>query len=88
MVYGWLGCQNERNAFEANDIKYRYLKVNGNSSLLKAVYSADSLYNLNKDVFTQIVVEKERDFVSQYELRRIADEKKKESRVRKAQIGR
>lgn len=43
--------------FESNDIKYRYLKVNGNSNLLKATYSTDSLYNLGEAYFTNKVVE-------------------------------
>ena len=51
LLYGWVSCHNEKKAFEANDIKYRYLKVNGNSNLLKATYSIDSLYNLGKAYF-------------------------------------
>lgn len=87
LLYGWVSCHNEKKAFEANDIKYRYLKVNGNSNLLKATYSTDSLHNLGKAFFTKKVVEKERDFANQNELSRIANEKKKESKARKVQIG-
>lgn len=86
-AYGWISCHKEKNAFEANDIKYRYLKVNGNSNLLKATYSTDSLYNLGEAYFTKKVVEKERDLANQNELSRIA-KKKKESRARKVPIGR
>lgn len=84
LLYGWINCHNEKKAFEANDIKYRYLKVNGNSSLLKATYSTDSLYNLGEAYFTKNVVEKETDLANQNELSRIANEKKKESSDRKA----
>lgn len=76
-LYGWIDCYNEKKVFEANDIKYRYLKVNGNGSLLKAIYSTDSLFYLNKVFFIKKVVEKEWDLAKQYELFRIANEKKK-----------
>jgi hypothetical protein len=81
--YGWIECYNEKQVFEANDIKYRYLKVNGNSNVLKATYSTDSLYNLNRDYFGEKVIKKERDLAKQYELYRIANEKKKEFGTRK-----
>jgi len=77
---GWIRCHNEKNTFEANDIKYRYLKVQGNKSLLKAIYSTDSLYNLNNEFFSEKVVEKEKEYAGQYELSRIADENKKDYR--------
>ncbi len=83
LLSGWISCHNEKKTFEANDIKYRYLKVNGKSTLLKATYSIDSLYNLRKAYFTKKVVEKERDFANQNELSRIANEKKKEFKARK-----
>ncbi|HUS01700.1 MAG TPA: hypothetical protein VMY77_08235 [Chitinophagaceae bacterium] len=79
-LYGWISSCNSKNAFEANDIKYRYLKVNGNGSLLKAIYSTDSLFYSNKDFFIKKVVEKERDLTNQYELSRIANEKKRVSK--------
>ena len=62
LPYGWIHCHDEKWALEVNDIKYRYLKVNGNNSLLKATYSTDSLYNLNKAAFVQLVVSKEQIF--------------------------
>ncbi|MEJ7820919.1 MAG: hypothetical protein WKF85_01285 [Chitinophagaceae bacterium] len=83
LLYGWVSCHNEKKAFEANDIKYRYLKVNGNSNLLIATYSTDSLYKLGKAYFTKKVVEKEKDFANQNELYRIANEKKKETMLPK-----
>ena len=36
-------------------MKYRYWKTNGNIHLLKIVYQTDSLYNLNKNYFIQVV---------------------------------
>jgi|ERR1035437_1551123 hypothetical protein len=79
-LYGWINCSNTKNAFEDNDIKYRYLKVFGNTNLLKATYQTDSLYNLNEDYFIKHVVEKEHVLVEQAEQFRLASEKKKEDR--------
>ena len=83
LAYGWISCYREKNTFEANDIKYRYLKAYGHSSLLKDIYSTDSLYRLYKGSFVKKVVDKEKDLTSQYELSRIAGEIKKDSRPRK-----
>jgi len=41
------------------------------------------LYNLGEAYFTKKVVEKETDFANQYELYRIANEKKKDSKPQK-----
>ncbi len=75
-LYGWINCYNTKKVFEANDIKYRYLKVNGNTVLLKLLYHTDSLYNLNKEFFIKRVVEKEGDLVQQMQLH-LAGEKEK-----------
>ena len=87
-LYGWISCHNEKKVFKANHIKYRYLKVNGNSNLLKTTYSTDSLYDLEEAYFTKKVVEKESDLANQNELSRITNEKKKESRARNIKVGR
>jgi len=42
--WGWLNCHREKEQFEANDIKYRALKIRGNDWILKCCYFADSLY--------------------------------------------
>jgi hypothetical protein len=76
-AYGWMNCNSEKKQFEANDIKYRFWKANGNTSLLKVVYQTDSLYNLNKDVFTNGVLRAEHEIAEQEKKHRLAGEKKK-----------
>ncbi|MDQ2719447.1 MAG: hypothetical protein M3Z26_06760 [Bacteroidota bacterium] len=76
LLYGWINCYNTTKAFQANDIKYRYLKVNGNIGLLKLLYHTDSLYNLNNDLFTKWVIDNEESLAQQAELLRLAGEKK------------
>jgi len=74
-AYGWMNCHSEKKQFEANDIKYRFWKANGNTSLLKVVYQTDSLYNLNKDVFTNGVLRAEHTIAEQEKKHRLAGEK-------------
>ena len=74
-LYGWIKCNNEKNQFEANDMKYRFLKMNGNSSLLKITHDTDSLYNANRIDFTSKVVQAEQRPADQAEMLRLAGEK-------------
>ena len=77
LAYGWVNCSNEKKSFEANDMKYRYWKVNGNTHLLKIIYYTDSLYNKDKDHFIEQVVRSERQISEQENMHRLAREKEK-----------
>ncbi|MGN6605376.1 MAG: hypothetical protein ACTHK8_23220 [Ginsengibacter sp.] len=77
LAYGWINCSNEKKSFEANDMKYRYWKANGNSSLLRIIYYTDSLYKLNEDHFTNEVLQAERKIEEQEKVQRLEGEKKK-----------
>jgi hypothetical protein len=76
LLYGWINSYNAKNVSETNDIKYRYLKVNGNIGLLKLLYRTDSLYTLNKQLFKKMVAEKEDALAQQMQLH-LAGEKEK-----------
>ncbi len=65
LAYGWINCSNEKKSFEANEMKYRYWKANGNTHLLKIVYYTDSLYNQDKDNFIEQVIKSERQISEQ-----------------------
>ena len=80
LAYGWINCHSEKKAFEANDIKYRYWKVDSNASLLKLTYYTDSLYDMDKDDFRNQVVYAEQKIAEQAKQCRLADEKEKEVR--------
>ena len=77
LAYGWVNCNNEKKSFEANDMKYRFWKANGNSHLLKIVYYTDSLYNKDKGNFIEQVVRSERQVSEQEKVHRLASEKEK-----------
>lgn len=55
LAYGWINCYKEKRIFEANDIKYRYWKVDRNAALLKLTDYTDSLYDLDKEGFKKQV---------------------------------
>jgi hypothetical protein len=76
-AYGWMNCHIEKKQFEANDIKYRFWKANGNTGLLKVVYQTDSLYELDKNNFKDQVLEAEHQIEEQVKKYRLAGEKKK-----------
>jgi hypothetical protein len=77
LAHGWINCSNEKKSFEANDMKYRFWKANGNRHLLNIVYYTDSLYTVDKDRFIQQVVLAEHQVVEQEKAHRLAGEKKK-----------
>jgi hypothetical protein len=79
-LYGWITCSNAKEQFEANDMKYRFLKMNGNTSLLKLTHDTDSSYFANKNDFARKVVQAEERLAEQAEMLRLAGEKEKEAR--------
>src|SRR5664279_1672430 len=87
LAYGWMNCSNGKKVFEANDIKYRYWKVDSNASLLKITYYTDSLYDFDKDSFKKKVLWPEQQIVEQEKLFRLASEKEKEARELIEKVG-
>jgi len=77
LAYEWINCNSDKKSFEANDMKYRFWKANGNANLIKIVYYTDSLYNLDREHFIQQVVLAENQIAEQEKEHRLAGEKKK-----------
>ena len=75
LAYGWVNCSNEKKSFEANDMKYRYWKANGNTNLLKIIYYTDSIYNLDKENFKNAVIRAEHQIAEQEKMHQLAGEK-------------
>ena len=85
LVYGWINCSKEKKSFEANDMKYRFWKANGNSHLLKIVFYTDSLYNMDKIIFyTTGCLGLRHQIVEQEKMHRLAGEKKKDDKINEA----
>jgi hypothetical protein len=79
-LYGWMRCSKLKEQFEANDMRYRFFKMNGNASLLKIIHETDSLYHTNRIDFTSKVVRAGEHLAEQAEMLRLANEKEKEVR--------
>ena len=77
-LYGWIRSSVSKEKYRANDILYRYLKVNGNRESLKGLYHIDSLYKSNSDDFIKHVEQQEENLAEQVRLMKEAGEKKKE----------
>lgn len=76
----WLNCHQEKEQFEANDIKYRSLKIRGVGSMIKCCYLTDSLYQKDRVGFSNDVEQEERRIIEQAELLRFAGERERKPR--------
>jgi hypothetical protein len=78
--YQWMSTNDDTKQFEANDIKYRALKVTGDRALLKLLYHTDSLYNVDAKHMRQWVVQEEDHFAHKVKMLSLAGEKEKETK--------
>lgn len=74
----WYKVHSSVKQYQATDIKYRLLKLEGNAELEKLLYKTDSIYMRNPDQVANMVMEKEEDLKLRLELIRLADEKEAE----------
>lgn len=88
LAWGWLNAYQEKEQFEANDMKYRSLKISGNKNVLHLCKYTDSLYQKDRVGFGNNVEQEERRLIEQAELLRLAGEKEKEAKTLKEQAGR
>ncbi|MGI8951760.1 MAG: hypothetical protein ACR2FN_09285 [Chitinophagaceae bacterium] len=63
--FGWFKSYTNEKLYEANDIKYRSLKLTNNKALLNLLYFTDTLYKLNCDNFRIKVIEEENEISHQ-----------------------
>ncbi len=73
--------------YEANDMKYRSLKVTGNKSLIQLLYHTDSLYNVKAEAIRKMTVQEELRLAEQAEMLLLAGEKEAKQLKRKATKG-
>jgi len=77
LLWEWISAINDKKQFEANDIKYRALKVSGDEGLLKLLYQTDSFYNANANWMRNYVAQEEDRLIEQTKKFQLAGEKKK-----------
>jgi|GEM_PF-998419 len=86
--WGWLNAYRAKEQFEANDMKYRSLKISGNAGLVKYCDVTDSLYQKDPVGFSNSVEQEENRLTRQAELLRLAGEREEEAKTLKEQAGR
>ncbi|GAA0548147.1 hypothetical protein [Chitinophaga japonensis] len=74
--------------YKANDIKYRYLKIEGTSSLQALLYKMDSLYHKDMKAMRDSVVQWEADRERRMELQEKAAQKEREAELLREQAQR
>ena len=68
LIFLYLGKRKEVHSYQANDWKYRYLKLNSNSNLKKICHLTDSFYLFNPDSMKKKTLWMERQQQEQWQL--------------------
>lgn len=83
LALGWINAHQEKEQFEANDMKYRSLNISGNKNVLNLYKYTDSLYRKDRVGFSNRVEQEEQRLIEQAELLRLAGEREKEAKTLK-----
>ncbi|WP_018615293.1 hypothetical protein [Segetibacter koreensis] len=84
LLMGWINTCNDKKQSEANDIKYRALKITAGKNLSRIFYYMDSSYNFNPDSVKITTIQQEDRIAEQFKLLRLAGEKEREAEELKA----
>jgi hypothetical protein len=79
VIASLINTRNNLKAYEANDIKYRRLKVKADTALLKRLYRTDSLFTIDPEAFRQYTIDEENWIDERARLFRLAGEKEREA---------
>lgn len=79
LLMGWINTYNSKKQFEANDIKYRALKIKAGKNLVRIFYYMDSSYNINPDSVRTATIRHEGRLAEQIKLLHLAGEKEREA---------
>ncbi len=87
LALAWNSSLQTQKQYEANDIKYRSLKVTGNKSLIRVLFNTDSLYNIQGEALRKMTIKEEQRLAEQAEILRLAGEKESEAKELKRKAG-
>ena len=79
-LWEWRDAINDKRRLEANDVKYRALKISGDKELTKLLYQTDSFYDANADWMRKYVSQEEDYLIEQTKISQLAGEKKKSTK--------
>jgi hypothetical protein len=80
LIASLINTRNNFKVYEANDIKYRRLKVKADTSLLRRLYRTDSLFTINPETFRKETMDEENRIAERARLIRLAGEKEREAK--------
>jgi hypothetical protein len=75
-----INTRNDLKVYEANDIKYRHLKVNSDTASLRLLFKIDSLFLANPETFTKETIQEENRIAERARLLRRARDKEREGK--------
>jgi hypothetical protein len=75
-----INTRNDFKVYEANDIKYRRLKVKADTALLRRLYRTDSLFTVDPEGFRMHTIDEENRIAERARLFRLAGEKEIEAK--------
>ena len=81
-----MNASHDKKQFQANDIKYRALKITRDEALLELLYETDSLYNLDSEKMRRWILQQEDQLSEQARILQLAGEKKKEAKELKKKV--
>jgi len=80
VIMNLINSRNNLKAYEANDIKYRRLKVNADTILLRRLYRTDSLFSIDPEAFKTHTIKEENRIAERLRLFQLAGEKEREAK--------
>lgn len=79
-LWEWVDTYQSKKVSEANDIKYRSLKMTGSKSQIKYLYDIDSIYNLKGEAIKEKTIQDEERLAEQVKMLQLAGEKENEAK--------
>jgi hypothetical protein len=79
-LWEWVDTYQSKKISEANDIKYRSLKLTGNKSYIKYLYDIDSIYNIKGEAIKEKTIQDEERLAEQVKMLQLAGEKENEAK--------
>jgi hypothetical protein len=79
VIASLINTRNNFEVYEANDTKYRRLKVNADTILLRRLYRTDSLFTIDPEAFRTRTIEEENRIAERARLFQLAGEKEREA---------
>lgn len=87
LIWALINSYQNNKQYEANDLKYRYFKIAGNTGVIKLCSITDSLYQKDESSFRTRVEQEERRLIQQAEDLRLAGEKEREAKSLRNRAG-